>query len=380
MVKTLILHREELKSNKSTTSNFERQPRSWRKKGPFNQRYQHWQTLDRREKRKRATERLFTRWNCCTSWAETHRNLQKQRSSWGGELTWGEKKRGCDVKNNRLTFSEEFQSAAETQRHKYVWGFGGGGCFTCILWLLACCLLLQRCSWFLPMCSRQTHTHQRRSCERQRRCYGSAARASRMRLQIHCKINHWISGLSDMGFSIPMLLTTHHGVVLPLMIQHNSWNGVNLAERHHSLRADGPFFTSGLVHRQAHESVHKNLVCICCQWMNSGLQWPHNYDILLHLQDKWTIMLHSQLSWSCLLGDFNLKFSLQKWRPVTHTHTDFHRFRGFGWSFLALTGKHASVLQSVESVLWHEDALYLTRFFFLFPVEKTWFVFFFKYK
>lgn len=41
--------------------------------------------------------------------------------------------------------------------------------------------------------------------------------------------------LLDFGFCLLMLLPAHHGVVSPSMIQHNSWNGVNLAEQHRSL-------------------------------------------------------------------------------------------------------------------------------------------------
>lgn len=76
--------------------------------------------------------------------------------------------------------------------------------------------------------------------------------------------------------------------------------------------------------------------------------------------------------WSRLLSDFNLKFSLQKWRRVTTNR--FSQSQRLRLIFPCVDEKHASVLQSVESVLQHEDAhraSYMSCFFF--SVEKTWF-------
>lgn len=81
---------------------------------------------------------------------------ETKKSSRGGGLTSRELKHRCDVKNNRLTFSQEFKVL---QRHKDINMYGAsGGLFYMHYMTASLFSLLRRRSWFLPVCSRQTHT------------------------------------------------------------------------------------------------------------------------------------------------------------------------------------------------------------------------------
>lgn len=87
---------------------------------------------------------------------------ETKESSRGGELTSRELKHRCDVKNNRLTFSEEFKVL---QRHKDINMYGAsGGLFYMHYRTASLFSLLHRCSWFFLVCSRQTHTSMFSKC------------------------------------------------------------------------------------------------------------------------------------------------------------------------------------------------------------------------